>query len=117
MTCYGGRMLDTDAVAEFHVWAQETFGSGLRTTGCVNHIRSELEEITDAPTDIEEWCDVIILALNGATRAATYQLPDTATSHEIAELALSTLREKMTRNYRRTWARAEDGLMRHVTEG
>lgn len=110
-------MLTATDVSEFYTWTQETFGSGLRTQGCVNHIRSELDEITAEPTDIEEWCDVIILALNGATRAAAHQLPDTATPEDIAELALSALREKMTRNYRRTWARSDDGLMRHVTEG
>lgn len=109
--------LDTPAVAEFYRWAQETFGEGMRVDGCVNHIRSELEEILADPADVTEWCDVMILALNGATRAARTHLPDTASDEDVAAYTLDALQAKMRRNYRRTWARAADGLVRHVSEG
>ena len=49
-------------------WSARTFGPGLRTQGVIEHIRKELEEILTAPTDLEEWIDVVILALDGAWR-------------------------------------------------
>lgn len=49
-------------------WSEEVFGEGLRTKGITAHIRKELEEIEAKPTDLEEWVDVIILALDGYWR-------------------------------------------------
>lgn len=46
-----------------------TFGPGPRTKGVVDHIRKELAEIEAKPDDIEEWVDLILLALDGAWRA------------------------------------------------
>lgn len=104
--------LDVPAVSEFHAWAHDTFGEGLRTEDIIAHIRSELLEILDAPTDTVEWADVIILAINGATRAEKANLPDDASTEDIAEGVLRALLEKMQKNYRRTYALASDGLMR-----
>ena len=109
--------LNVNTVSEFYRWAQSTFGTGMRVQGCVNHIRSELEEVLEEPTDVTEWCDVMILALNGATRAAATHLPDDATPEDISQYVLNALEEKMNRNYRRTWARDENGLMSHINEG
>lgn len=47
-------------------WSWATFGSGYRTEGVLKHIESELMEIREAPKDVTEWCDVVILALDGA---------------------------------------------------
>ena len=47
----------------------KNFGPGQRTKGVVDHIRKELAEIEDNPSDITEWVDVIILAFDGAWRA------------------------------------------------
>lgn len=49
-------------------WSEKTFGPGLRTKGVVDHIRKELIEIEADPTDLKEWIDVVILALDGAWR-------------------------------------------------
>ncbi len=46
-----------------------TFGPGPRTAGICDHIRKELAEIEAAPNDVEEWIDVVLLALDGAWRA------------------------------------------------
>jgi len=55
---------------ENHIdWSQETFGDGKRTIGLCKHIRKELKEIEEAPCDLMEWIDVVILALDGAWRA------------------------------------------------
>lgn len=44
------------------------FGEGEHTEGLIAHIRSELKEVEAAPHDLEEWVDVIILALDGYWR-------------------------------------------------
>ena len=49
-------------------WTEKTFGSGLRTKGITDHIRKELIEIENDPKSLEEWVDVIMLALDGARR-------------------------------------------------
>lgn len=50
-------------------WSGNTFGPGPRTAGVIDHIRKELREIEADPSDISEWIDVVILALDGAWRA------------------------------------------------
>jgi hypothetical protein len=47
----------------------KTFGPGERTLGIIDHIRKELAEIRSEPSDLEEWIDVISLALDGSWRA------------------------------------------------
>lgn len=54
-----------DRKAEF--W-QKKAGPGLRTAGICTHIRKELKEIEAKPTDLEEWIDIIMLGLDGASR-------------------------------------------------
>lgn len=50
-------------------WSKMTFGPGRRTNGIANHIRKELKEIEDNPDDLEEWIDIILLAIDGAWRS------------------------------------------------
>lgn len=52
-------------------WSEQVFGPGDRTAGVIDHIRKELIEIESDPhpTNVYEWVDVIILALDGAWRA------------------------------------------------
>lgn len=74
-------------------FSQETFGPGIRTEGIVEHITKELVEIMDTNgTDIMEWIDVIILAMDGALRAgfSPQQISD-------------ALDEKLTINENRKW--------------
>jgi hypothetical protein len=73
-------------------WSEKTFGPGSRAQGVVDHIRKELLEIEADPTDLREWIDVVILALDGAWRSA-------ATPTDIIE-ALSA---KQFKNERRQW--------------
>lgn len=49
-------------------WSIKIFGAGLRTLGISKHIRCELVEIEEQPEDLEEWIDVIQLAIDGAWR-------------------------------------------------
>ena len=50
------------------LWSDQTFGPGARAEGVVDHIGKELSEILQCPSDLSEWIDVVILALDGASR-------------------------------------------------
>jgi hypothetical protein len=81
----------------YHIYRQrkfseETFGPGERAQGIVDHIRKELAEILAAPTDLMEWVDVILLAIDGAWRAGF--------SPEQIAVGLA---QKQTRNESRKW--------------
>ena len=55
------------------MWSLDTFGPGDSTDkaeGLVDHIRKECEEVLEDPTDTIEWCDLVILGLEGALRSA-----------------------------------------------
>ena len=58
-----------------------TFGPGPRSIGVVAHIRKELREVEADPTDLSEWVDVILLALDGAWRAGHGPDPDGPIEH------------------------------------
>lgn len=73
-------------------WSERTFGPGPRAAGVIDHIRKELREIEADPTDLSEWIDVVILALDGAWRAG-------GTPEQI----IGTLVAKQARNEGRTW--------------
>lgn len=85
-------MIDVAFMNQQKAWSTKTFGPGHRTVGILAHIRAELGEIEAAPLDIEEWADVVILALDGAWRTG-------ATAEEI----LSMIRAKAAKNAARTW--------------
>jgi hypothetical protein len=72
-------------------FSERTFGPGTRTKGVIQHIRKELVEIEEDP-NLEEWIDVVILALDGAWRCG-------ATPSEIIEKMLT----KQTKNEGRKW--------------
>lgn len=74
-------------------WSLRTFGPGDRYTGVVTHIRKELVEIEAEPSDLTEWCDVILLAMDGAMRSC---------GASGAEL-LAALQAKQSRNEERSW--------------
>jgi len=55
------------------MWSLETFGPGHsldRVDGLIDHLRKELVEVLLDPTDTTEWCDIAILAFEGALRSA-----------------------------------------------
>lgn len=67
------RLRARDLIAELrdhHIpWSLQTFGGSGRVNGITKHIEKELAEIRLDPTDVTEWIDVVILALDGAWRA------------------------------------------------
>lgn len=84
-----------DLIAHLHrqrKWSEKTFGPGVRTAGVLDHITKELAEIRDSPVDLEEWIDVVILALDGAWRAG-----------HAPETIVETLATKQRKNESRQW--------------
>jgi dATP/dGTP pyrophosphohydrolase len=73
-------------------WSARTFGPGPRTKGILEHIRKELKEIEQDPGDLEEWIDVIILALDGYWRHWGNPLD-----------LMRRLQEKQNKNFARQW--------------
>lgn len=90
-------------------WSRQTFGPGTRTEGVLDHITSELDEIRAWPDDLEEWADVILLALDGASRQG-------GTGREILEELIS----KQEHNERRQWPdwrrQSPNARIEHVRE-
>jgi len=74
-------------------WSLETFGPGDRYSGVVSHIREELKEIEEDPSSLEEWVDVILLAMDGAWRSAGAD----------GDKLVKCLVAKQNRNQNRTW--------------
>jgi hypothetical protein len=70
----------------------KTFGPGARTIGVCDHIRKELIEVESDPLDLNEWVDVVILALDGAWRCGG--TPDGIINAIVA---------KQTKNEGRNW--------------
>ncbi len=88
--------MSDDALADYLKtqvkWSRETFGEGKRTLGICAHIAKELQEIRDDPTDLVEWIDVMILAMDGYWRAGGSP-----------ELLMWELRIKQDVNLSRKW--------------
>lgn len=83
-------------IARQQDWSKRTFGDGMRTRGLSTHIRKELAEIADDPRSLEEWVDVILLALDGAWRCGPHE-PDT--------VARAILDKQHVNMHERTWTR------------
>jgi Protein of unknown function (DUF550) len=73
-------------------WSRRTFGPDQRTHGLSDHIRKELEEIEQNPADLEEWIDIILLAIDGAWRSG-------ASPEDIVAMLMA----KAQRNELRSW--------------
>lgn len=58
-----------DYIYDHILWSKDAFGPGQKTEGLIKHIRKELDEVTAKPNDVEEWVDIMILAIDGAWRA------------------------------------------------
>jgi hypothetical protein len=73
-------------------FSERTFGPGPRTQGVLDHIRKELTEIEREPIALEEWVDVVLLALDGAWRAG-----------HAPEAIAAAIRSKQAKNETREW--------------
>ena len=73
-------------------WSLQTFGPGTRFKMLMDHIDKEQEELKANPIDLEEWIDLVLLALDGAWRSGH-------TSKQIAD----ALEAKQAKNEKRQW--------------
>ena len=55
---------------------------GARTEGILRHIEKEIVEVRKNPSDVEEWCDIAILAFGGALRCALEKNLDIGNSRD-----------------------------------
>ena len=88
-------------------WSQRTFGSGMKTVGITRHIEKECQEIREDPSDLTEWIDVMILAMDGYWRHGG----------QPAELFWALV-EKQNINFARKWPtdQHDDQPTEHVKE-
>lgn len=85
------------------LFSERTFGPGTRTVGVSEHIRKELDEVAEEKSALgaaSEWVDVVILAMDGLSRAlrAAGWAPG-----EAAEMACRMIQIKQSRNEQRDW--------------
>lgn len=92
---------------EQKAFSAATFGPGQRLSGVTAHIEKELAELRACGgSDVSEWADVIILAIDGAWR-----------SGHRAEALAAAIKAKLEKNKRRPWPdwrTAGDGPIEHV---
>lgn len=79
-------------------WSRATFGPADRAIGLCEHIREELIEIESDPACLEEWIDVVLLAMDGAWRSAGAD----------GQAFVAALVAKDQRNRARTWSVPDD---------
>ncbi len=89
-------------------WSIGVFGEGRRTEGILKHIAKESEEVRAEPDDLEEWIDIVILALDGAWRAG----------HSPRDVVDMMMHKQMV-NFNRDWdvPNSEDEPVMHIPEG
>ena len=85
-------------------FSHATFGPGTRTKGVCDHISKEIVEVINANGDVDEWVDIVILALDGLTRQIAYcRGPHRRDPHEVADIAIARLLRKQAINEARSW--------------
>lgn len=83
------------------IWSNQTFGSGRRSEGILQHIEREVAEVRENPMILEEWIDLVLLALDGAWRCRKNNLP--SSDDEIRHDVVRMLIEKQAKNRVRLW--------------
>ena len=91
-------------LARQQAFSRATFGPGERRAGVSDHIRKELAEVAaagDAREAAEEWIDVVILALDGLTRALAAARPHGW--QDVPAQACALIEAKQATNEQRSW--------------
>jgi hypothetical protein len=84
-------------------FSHATYGPGQRTGGVIDHIRKELVEIEESNGDPNEWVDVVILALDGLTRAVIFADGKRSDPEDAAAFVCRRIVAKQARNEARDW--------------
>lgn len=110
---YKGRMDTTDSlvniVRQQKEWSEKTFGPGPRAEGLLRHIEKELSEVREDPTDVEEWVDIMLLAMDGAWRTG-------CTPAQVAEALLMKQAKNRGRSYPDWRQFSQDDPIEHERE-
>lgn len=92
-------------------WSKEVFGpyGNKRAEGLVDHAAKEVDEILADVMDLEEWIDLMIIAMDGAMCVAATRRNNTARSETLAAQDVEVmLLAKMEKNMFREWPARED---------
>jgi hypothetical protein len=89
---YPPATIDSSLLNLLKDWSESAFGPGKQTEAVLKHIEKELNEIRADPDDLEEWIDVMLLAINGAARTG-------ADGDQI----IWALKRKIKKNATRVW--------------
>lgn len=92
-------------------FSRGAFGPGRRHKGVVQHIKKELDELEEAEGSPDEWVDLVMLSLDGLTRAVRERLragSDTVQGFEpphdrIARDSAAIILGKLAKNELRDW--------------
>lgn len=86
-------------------FSHATFGPGARAQGVCDHARKEIAEIEQSNGSPEEWVDLVILALDGLSRALAYKTNQTLRSCPViaARDCCELLLKKQAINEGRQW--------------
>jgi hypothetical protein len=101
-------------------WSAATFGPGARTQSIIAHTRKELLEIEADKSDIREWLDVVLLAIDGYWRQwmadTDLDIPEERLHFLAACDFIQMLLEKQQINEARTWPAPgpQDQPMEHI---
>lgn len=100
----------TKIIRRQQIFSSRTFGDGERTEGILKHIEYEVREVRDSGGDLDEWIDIVILALDGAWRRAS-----AAGLDPCIDVAMRLMR-KQTINELRSWPALgpEDEPIEHI---
>ncbi|MCA9223804.1 MAG: DUF550 domain-containing protein [Planctomycetales bacterium] len=106
-------------------FSRGAFGPARRHKGVVEHIKKELEELEDAGGSPDEWVDLVMLSLDGLTRAVRERLREGTdimqgfepTHDRIARDSVAVIVGKLAKNELRDWpdwrTASEDQAIEH----
>ena len=87
-------------------FSRATFGPGSRTAMVIDHLKKEIEEVELSYGSVDEWTDVVILALDGLTRSISAVLESRGEydpNAAVARYAVEMIRAKQGKNELRNW--------------
>ena len=87
-------------------WSDKTFGNIDNPTGCLNHLKKEVDELIDSPRDEMEYADCMMLIIDAYRKIG-------GTADELVQACF----EKYDICLTRTWGPPdENGVSQHIRE-
>ncbi len=96
----------SDSFQKFHgQWSDETFGKR-NPTAPLYHLKKEVNELIEAPYDIEEYADGFLLLIDAARIAG----------HTMEDIGLAMM-DKFDKNRHRKWGKPDkNGAVEHIRD-